>query len=304
MQRLLHTTISPPVNNPKRVGFVRQLPSARDAGKSCAHETFEAQVARTPDAVAIVCGNTELSYRELNERANQLAHELVRLGVRADSLVGICIQRSPEMVVAVLATLKAGGAYVPLDPTYPKDRLTFMLDDARVSVLLTQSNLIEMLPRYDGPRLCLDTDWKIIESNSTENPDTRVAPEDLAYVIYTSGSTGQPKGAMITHRGLSNYLNWATEAYEVAEGCGALVHSSISFDLTVTSLFAPLLVGRSVFLVPDGIEALAAALTERTNYSLLKITPAHLRALTELLPPDGEPFEPDPEAEPVGDDPP
>jgi len=287
MQRLLHTTISPPVNNPKRViGFVRRSPTARDAWKLCAHEAFEAQVAHTPDAVAVVCGDAELSYRELNRRANQLAHKLVRLGVRSDSLVGICIQRSPEMVVAVLATLKAGGAYVPLDPTYPKDRLAFMLDDARVSVLLTQSSLIEMLPRYDGPRLCLDTDWKSIESNSTENPDTRVSPDHLAYVIYTSGSTGQPKGAMITHRGLTNYLNWATEAYEVAEGCGALVHSSISFDLTVTSLFAPLMAGRGVFLVPDGIETLAAALAGRTNYSLLKITPAHLRALTELLPPD------------------
>jgi amino acid adenylation domain-containing protein len=255
----------------------------RDA---CIHHLFEAQVKRTPDAVALVCGEVELSYRQLNERANKLAHELMRLGVGPNSLVGICVERSPEMVVALLATLKAGGAYVPLDPTYPRDRLAFMLNDAHANVLLTQSYLVETLPSHGGPRICLDSDWKSIEKNSTDNLNTRIAADSLAYVIYTSGSTGQPKGAMITHRGLTNYLNWATEAYAVADGCGAPVHSSISFDLTVTSLFTPLVVGRSVFLLPDGIEALATALTERSNYSLLKITPAHLRALAALLPAD------------------
>ncbi len=285
MQRLHQPETLRPINNPKRViGFIRRVPALRDARKLCAHEIFEAQAARTPDAAAIVCDELEISYSQLNERANQLAHELVRFGVGPDSLVGICIERSVEMVVAVLATLKAGGAYVPLDPTYPKDRLAFMLEDARVGVLLTQSKLIETLPKHEGMSVCLDTDWTLIGKNSTENLRTLVQPDNLAYVIYTSGSTGRPKGAMITHRGLTNYLNWATEAYEVAQGCGALLHSSISFDLTVTSLFAPLMVGRSVFLVADGIETLAAALTLRTNYSLLKITPAHLRALNELLP--------------------
>src|SRR5205085_8847827 len=209
-----------------------------------------------------------------------------RLGVGPNSLIGICVERSPEMVVALLATLKAGGAYVPLDPIYPPDRLAFMLNDAHASVLLTQSDLVEMLPFHGGPRICLDSDWKSIEKNSTHNLNTRIPADSLAYVMYTSGSTGQPKGAMITHRGLTNYLNWATEAYAVADGCGAPVNSSISFDLTVTSLFTPLMVGRSVFLLPDGIEALATALTERSNYSLVKITPAHLRALAALLPAD------------------
>jgi amino acid adenylation domain-containing protein len=250
------------------------------------HHLFEAQVKRTPDAVALVCGEVELTYRQLNERANQLAHELMRLGVGPNSLVGICVERSPEMVVALLATLKAGGAYMPLDPTYPRDRLAFMINDARASVLLTQSDLVETLPLHGGPRICLDSDWKSIEKNSTDNLNTRIGADSLAYVIYTSGSTGQPKGAMITHRGLTNYLNWAAEAYAVADGCGAPMHSSISFDLTVTSLFTPLVVGRSVFLLPDGIQALATALTERSNYSLVKITPAHLRALAALLPAD------------------
>ena len=249
-------------------------------------QLFEAQVARTPEATAVVSGDTQLSYRDLNARANQLARELVRLGVGPDSLVGICLERSPQMVVAVLATLKAGAAYLPLDPNYPTERLAFMLEDAGASILLTQSALIEELPQYNRTKLCLDSDWHEIEKHTDENLNINVAPENLAYVIYTSGSTGNPKGAMITHRGLTNYLQWAVGAYDVANGCGAPVHSSISFDLTVTSLFTPLMVGRSVFLLPDGIESLADALLQRTNYSLVKITPAHLRALAEVLPPD------------------
>ena len=253
-------------------------------------QLFEAQAARTPEATAVVFGDAQLSYRELNARANQLARELVRLGIKADSLVGICLGRSSEMVVAVLATLKAGAAYVPLDPNYPQERLAFMLQDAGATVLLTTSthaSAVLSMPEACVPTvLCLDSDSQVIEKHADENLNIEVAPENLAYVIYTSGSTGNPKGAMITHRGLTNYLQWAVEAYDVAGGCGAPVHSSISFDLTVTSLFTPLMAGRSVFLLPDGIESLADALLQRTNYSLVKITPAHLRALAELLPPD------------------
>jgi amino acid adenylation domain-containing protein len=250
------------------------------------HRWFEAQAEANPEAIAVACDDVEITYGELNCRANQVAHELVRFGVRPDSLVGICLDRSPRMVVALLAVLKAGGAYVPLDPAYPAPRLQFMLRDAGVSIVLTETNCASKLDGYEGARICLDAYRETIEEYSIENPAIEVAPENLAYVIYTSGSTGQPKGAMITHRGLANYLSWAVEAYDVAGGCGAPVHSSISFDLTVTSLFTPLIVGRSVFLVRDGIEALADALLARTNYSLVKITPAHLRALAELLPPD------------------
>lgn len=251
---------------------------------------FEAQTARTPEATAVVFGEAQLSYRELNARANQLARELVRRRVAPDSLVGICLERTPQMVVAVLATLKAGAAYLPLDPNYPIERLAFMLQDAGASVLLTTgahaSGMLSMPEACMPTTLCLDSDWQEIEKHADENLNIDIAPGNLAYVIYTSGSTGNPKGAMITHRGLTNYLQWAVEAYDVASGCGAPVHSSISFDLTVTSLFTPLMVGRSVFLLPDGIESLADALLQRTNYSLVKITPAHLRALAEVLPPD------------------
>jgi amino acid adenylation domain-containing protein len=256
---------------------------ARD---KCVHDLFEKQVERSPQAIAVVSKDRQFTYAELNARANQLARFLKRFGVGPDCLVGLCVERSPEMIVGILGILKAGAGYVPLDPTYPHDRLSFMMHDANIFVLLTQSHLLDSLPQHSGPRLSLDSDWDIIAKERSENSPSRATSENLAYVIYTSGSTGQPKGVMIPHRGLVNYLSWCTEAYEVAKGCGAPVHSSISFDLTITSLFSPLMVGRSVFLVDDGIENLVEALLARDNYSLVKITPAHLRALAELMPPD------------------
>ncbi|HEY9599838.1 MAG TPA: AMP-binding protein, partial [Cyanophyceae cyanobacterium] len=160
----------------------------------CIHQLFEEQVEKTPDAVAVVLGEQQLTYRELNCRANQLAHYLQKLGVKPEVLVGICADQSLEMVIGLLGILKAGGAYVPLDPAYPSDRLTFMLEDAKVSVLLTQHSLIEKLPNHQGITVCLDTDWKTIERESQENSPNRGDSQNLAYVIYTSGSTGQPKG--------------------------------------------------------------------------------------------------------------
>jgi amino acid adenylation domain-containing protein len=260
--------------------------TARAYPDKCVHELFERQVERSPEAIAVVAGAEQLTYRELNARANQLARFLKRFGVSPDSLVGLCVDRSPEMVIGILGILKAGASYLPMDPSYPSERLSFMLKDANVFVLLTQSHLLDSLPQHNGPRLSLDSDWDIIAKERSENPTSRVTPANLAYVIYTSGSTGQPKGVMIPHRGLVNYLSWCADAYEVAKGCGAPVHSSISFDLTITSLFSPLMVGRTVFLVPDGIENLVEALLARDNYSLVKITPAHLRALAELMPED------------------
>lgn len=252
----------------------------------CVHELFEKQVERSPEAVALIYRDRQFTYSELNARANQLAHFLKRFGVGPDSLVGLCVERSPEMIVGILAILKAGAAYVPMDPTYPSERLAFMLQDANVFVLLTQSHLLETLPQHNGPRLSLDSDWDIIAKERKDNPARRTTSANLAYLIYSSGSTGKPKGVMIQHRGLVNYLSWCSESYEVAKGCGALVHSSISLDLTITSLFSPLMVGRTVFLIDDGIESLVEALLARENYSLVKITPAHLPALAALMPVD------------------
>ena len=253
----------------------------------CVHELFEAQVERTPDAVAVAFEKKQLTYAQLNRQANQLAHYLQKLGAGPETLVGICAERVPEMVVGLLAILKAGSAYLPLDPTYPPERLAFMLEDSQSPILLTRERWVTTLPTQDRRVICLDTDWDLIAPESQANPISRARPENLAYVIYTSGSTGKPKGAMILHRGLVNYMAWCQQAYPVKAGQGAPVHSSISFDLTITGLFAPLLAGRKVQLVPEdlGIDLLSTALRNETDYSLVKITPAHLELLSQQLAP-------------------
>ncbi|BBA33067.1 linear gramicidin synthase subunit C [Methylocaldum marinum] len=254
----------------------------------CIHQLFEAQADKTPDAVAVVFEDQVLTYRALDARANQLAHHLRALGVGPESRIGLCLERSPEMLVALLAVLKAGAAYVPLDPAYPRERLAFMLEDAAVSVLLTQARLRESLPETSVPVLCLDQAWATMAQRPDSAPVSGVGPENLAYIIYTSGSTGKPKGVMIVHQGLINYLSWCTEAYAVADGNGTPVQSSIGFDATITSIFPALLVGRPVILLPEKqeIEGLSALLQAQRDLSLVKITPAHLDALGPLLSPE------------------
>jgi amino acid adenylation domain-containing protein/non-ribosomal peptide synthase protein (TIGR01720 family) len=255
---------------------------------ACFHQLFEAQTERTPDAVAVVFEDNQLNYRELNKRANELAHHLRKLGVGPEVLVGVCLEPSIEMLVGLLGTLKAGGAYVPLDPSYPAERLAFMLQDAEVAVLLTQHKLTERLPKRQAKVVCLDADWESIAQRSGRNPANQSGPENLAYVIYTSGSTGKPKGTLITHRGLTNYLHWCLAAYPLQEGRGSLVNSTIAFDATVTSIFSPLLAGRTVRLLSEitDVEALGAALGQEGDYSLIKITPAHLEILSHQLSPE------------------
>ncbi len=251
------------------------------------HMLVEAQVERTPDAIAIACGDALLTYNELNGRANQLARYLQHVGVGGDTLVGLCLEPSLEMVIGVLGILKAGGAYVPLDPSYPPQRLAFMVQDAHVPLLLTRQHIATRLrlTEYESRIVSLDHEWSIIAQESAANVASSVQPASLAYVIYTSGSTGQPKGVMIAHRGLTNYLFWCIQTYNVAQGSGSLVHSSLAFDLTVTGLFAPLLVGQSVNLLPDGqdIDNLASALRQSRNLSLVKLTPSHLALLAQQL---------------------
>ncbi|MGK7873458.1 MAG: condensation domain-containing protein, partial [Xenococcaceae cyanobacterium] len=169
----------------------------------CIHQLFEEQVEKTPDAVAVVFEDQQLTYGELNTRANQLAHYLRKLGVEPEVLVGICVERSVEMVVGLLGILKAGGAYVPLDPNYPNERLSYMLADSGVEVLLTQQSLLESLPQNQAQMVCLDSDWGTIEQQSQENLDVKVHSDNLAYVIYTSGSTGVPKGVLVEHKNVA-----------------------------------------------------------------------------------------------------
>jgi|HubBroStandDraft_6_1064221.scaffolds.fasta_scaffold54081_1 amino acid adenylation domain-containing protein len=255
---------------------------------ACVHELFEQQVARDPDAVAVVFKGRQMSYRELNWRANQVAHYLRKRGVGPEILVGVCFEHSPEMVIALLGVWKSGGAYVPLDPAYPPERLSFMVSDARVKVLVTDEKCKNLLPSNNDRAVCLDSDWTVIAQESGGNLTAAAIPSNLAYVMYTSGSTGQPKGAMIQHSGLVNYLCWAIKAYAVEAGCSVPVHTSISFDLTVTSLYPALLTGGRVELLPEdvGMQSLTQAVRDGKNRSLVKITPSHLELLSRQLSPD------------------
>ena len=248
---------------------------------------FEAQVDRTPDARAAAFGAEFLTYGELNERANRLAHYLAACGVGPEVRVGVCLNRSLDLLVGLLGVLKAGGAYVPLDPSYPADRLIYMLEDAAVPVLVTQETLRASLPSCQARTVCIDSDWSDIAACSGRNTERDILPDTVAYVIYTSGSTGRPKGAMILHRGLSNYLLWAAKEYQCNAGNGVPVHSPIGFDLTVTSLFVPLVSGQHVSIVPQdqGVGALGETLTGDTDWTLVKITPAHLDLLARQISP-------------------
>jgi amino acid adenylation domain-containing protein len=218
----------------------------------CLHQLFEAQVLRMPDRVAVVYEGTRLTYAELNLRANQLAHHLRALGVGPEVSVGVYMERSLEMVVALYAILKAGGAYVPLDPEYPRERIAFMLEDAQAPVLLTQKHLLLELPAHGPEVVCLDTDWPEIEGMATHNPSSGVTAENLAYVIFTSGTTGRPKGVMNCHRGICNRLLWMQDAYQLTEEDCIVQKTPFSFDVSVWEFFWPLLFGARLVVARPG----------------------------------------------------
>ena len=219
----------------------------------CLHHLFEQQVARTPDAVALSFEDRCLTYAELNRRANRLSHYLGALGVGLESPVGVCVERSPEMVVGLLAVLKAGGAYVPLDPTYPRERLGFMLADSGAAVLLTQERLAALLPVGGLRVIYLDEDGEAFAGKSEANPNCAVAPDSLAYVIYTSGSTGTPKGVLGTHRSVVNRCAWMWQTYPFEAGEVACQKTALSFVDSVWEVFGPLLQGVRIVILPDGI---------------------------------------------------
>jgi amino acid adenylation domain-containing protein len=275
----------------------RVLEGFNATGRAVAEATlpalFEAQVARTPETIAVVCGEESLSYGELNARANRLAHYLMGQGVGPESLVGIALERSVEMVVGLLAVLKAGGAYVPLDPDYPQARLAHMLADADPALVLSAEWLRARLPAsakvlsLDGPGLqALLTQAPAHDPSDSERTAPLLASHP-AYVIYTSGSTGAPKGVVVAHQELTRYLAWAGELYEAEHGLGAPLNSPLAFDATITGLYVPLLAGRQVILLPENqsLEALAELLASGAELTLVKLTPAHLQSLQGLLGP-------------------
>jgi amino acid adenylation domain-containing protein len=214
----------------------------------CIHELFAEQAARAPEAVAVACGEDHLKYRELDVQANRLGHYLRRLGVGPEVCVGICVERSLEMVVGVLGILKAGGAYVPLDPDYPPDRLDWLVADSQVKVVLTQQRLGERLAGHGLRLLCLDGDATALSPESTEPPESCVTPGNLAYVIYTSGSTGRPKGVQIEHRSLVSYIAAVCDELTLGPADRMLQFSTLSFDSAVDEIFTSLVRGAQLIL--------------------------------------------------------
>ncbi|MBX3014463.1 MAG: amino acid adenylation domain-containing protein [Caldilineaceae bacterium] len=220
----------------------------------CLHHLFEEQVARTPDAVALIDAEQHLTYQAVNMHANQLAQHLQMLGVGPEVPVGICVERSVAMVVGLLGILKAGGAYLPLDPAYPSERVAFMLADGEPLVLLTQESLLATLPPSAAQLICLDSDWQAIAQQPTTNPSSGVTAGNLAYILYTSGSTGRPKGVEIEHHSPVALIDWSREVFTPAEIAGTLASTSICFDLSVFELFVPLSRGGTAILAQNALQ--------------------------------------------------
>ncbi|MCC5645817.1 amino acid adenylation domain-containing protein [Nostoc sp. CHAB 5824] len=240
--------------------------------KQCIHQLFEAQVVRTPQAVAVKYGQKQLTYQELNIKANQLAHHLQKLGVGAEVLVGICLDRSLDMIVGLLGILKAGGAYLPLDPTYPAERLSYMVQDAQISVLVTQQKWSSLIFDYSGQVICLDSHKDEIANQSNayggqsqRNLVNTVQPNNLAYVIYTSGSTGKPKGVMIEHQSLVNFIQMAIAQYKISASDAILQFTSMSFDVFAEEIYPALSCGATVMLRTEEMVSSVASFVQQSQ---------------------------------------
>ncbi|OKP97904.1 non-ribosomal peptide synthetase [Paenibacillus sp. P46E] len=243
-------------------------------------ELFEEQVDRTPDLLAVVCGDQALTYKELNEQANSLASVLREKGVAAETVIGIMADRSLELIIGILGILKSGGAYLPIDPEYPADRINYMLTDSQAAMLLLQHHIVKDLT-YTGERLDLEN--RSLYVRKTGNPVKVSMPGDLAYVIYTSGTTGNPKGVMVEHKNLVNYIYWANKRYVAGDQAAFPLYSSISFDLTVTSIYTPLISGNTIVIYAGEDKALLTrTIAEENKVHILKLTPTHLRLLEDM----------------------
>ncbi|MEM8808438.1 MAG: amino acid adenylation domain-containing protein, partial [Cyanobacteria bacterium P01_G01_bin.38] len=255
---------------------------AESPENQCIHQLFEAQVKQTPHDIAAVFENQQLTYAELNAKANQLAHNLQRLGVGAEKIVGIYLERSLDWVICLLAILKAGGAYLPLEPALPKESLVFRLADARAAVLVSQENLMARLPDLDIPRVCLEAQWETLAQESQDNLSSCVSPENLAYVLFTSGSTGQPKGVAVEHRQLCNYINAIAQTLNLSTCKSFATVSTFAADLGNTTIFPALLGGGCLHIISADRTASPEALAEYFHHhpiDCLKIVPSHLAAL-------------------------
>jgi amino acid adenylation domain-containing protein len=249
------------------------------------HELFESQAAQSPEAVAIICEGEQLTYDELNRRANKLAHYLRSVGVGSETLVGMFVERSTEMVTGLLGILKAGAAYVPLDPTYPRDRLAFVVDDADIKVMLTERRMLESLPDHQAEVICLDSDWKKIEPEADTNPPPEVAKENLAYVIYTSGSTGKPKGVLVTHQHVLRLFSSTQRWFNFGPDDVWTLFHSYAFDFSVWELWGALLYGGRLLIVPYLISRSPESFYELLSawkVTVLNQTPSAFRQLMQV----------------------
>ncbi|WP_051735699.1 non-ribosomal peptide synthetase [Streptomyces sp. NRRL B-3229] len=251
-------------------------------------DLIEAQAAATPDATAVVLGDRRITFRELDERANRVAHHLIAAGAGPETVVGLCLNRGPDLVPALLGIWKTGAAYLPLDPSLPAERLRHVLADCASPLLVTETAAHPATCDHTGRRILLDTERDAIAARPATPPSRTTDPEQLAYVIYTSGSTGRPKGVMVHHRGLVNHLRWAARdlvPQPAGTDGGAPLFSSIAFDLPATNLYVPLLTGRPVHLLPADLDLgrLGTSLAAGAPYSFVKLTPGHLELLTDQL---------------------
>ena len=242
------------------------------------HKFIEEQVERTPQETALVFGSKRITYRDLNNRANQLARRLQKEQVRPDVLVGLCVERSLELIIAVLAILKAGGAYVPLDPEYPKDRIAAILQDSKARLLLTTEKSVGVLPPHTAKLIRLDADWPDIATELTSNPMNDVTANNLAYVLFTSGSTGRPKGVALEHRSASIFVQWARDVFSWNEIRGTLFSTSVCFDLSVFEMFVPLSWGGKVIIAQNALEL--PRLPAASEVTLVNTVPS---AIAELV---------------------
>jgi amino acid adenylation domain-containing protein len=251
---------------------------------TCIHQLVEAQAARTPDAIALVAGPTQLSYAQLQRRANQLARYLQACGVGPDTPVALCLPRSADLLIALLGVLKAGGLYVPLDPTYPPERIRYMLADSQAAVLLIQESISDLhrVPLGETKIVNLDVGWQIIDQQPAENLEHSATPQHLAYVIYTSGSTGAPKGVAISHQNAVAFLTWATSVFSPQQLGGVLAATSVCFDLSVFELFAPLCCGGTVILAENVLQL--PDLSGAAEVTLVNSVPSAVAALLQLGP--------------------
>ena len=241
------------------------------------HQIVERQAVQTPDAIAVIFQDQQLTYEQLNQKANQVANYLQLLGVQPETLVGVCLDRTSDLIITLLGILKAGGGYVPLDSSYPKERLGFIIEDTQLPILLTQQPLLQNLPPHQAQEICIDRDWTAISRQSIENPKSKAQSENLAYIIYTSGSTGRPKGVAIEHRNTVAFINWAKDFFTPEQIQGVLASTSICFDLSVFEIFVTLSCGGKVILAKDALEL--PNLIAATEVTLINTVPSAVESL-------------------------